>query len=146
MKKIAFVAVLIAVIVFGIVAYAFALSGTKTVTIDAKVNPKFALTVTPSGGSPDIDWTNAVVGTPLTSNVAVKVDSNRTGILTAAWAVAPAAAWHMSRTLTTANFTQNPDTNALNQFTDTITFAPAYDTPSTTSTTSFQVVYSAVQN
>lgn len=146
-KRLVFVTVIVAVLIFGVVAYAFAQSDSKTVTINAQVNPKFALTVTPGGGSPDIDWTGANVGSTYTQAVDITVDSNRTGVLTASWvAPAPTAAWHITNSFTTANFVKAPASDPANRFTDTLQFKPDYDTPSDTATVTFQRTYSAVQN
>jgi hypothetical protein len=75
MKKIAFVAALIAVIVFGIVAYSFAApsTDTKTVTVNAMANPKLTLAVSTS----TVDFLGDPSVPTSTTPVVITVQSNK---------------------------------------------------------------------
>jgi hypothetical protein len=143
MKKTLVVAILIVAMILGIVAYAFAASDFETITINAKVNPKFTLSVVPAGGSFTLNWNAFTLGDPaLTETVAIDIDSNRTGNLTVSWPSAPSADWHLTNTLASTTFVKK----ANNSYADTITFNPDYDTPSLDADSVFTLMYSAVQD
>jgi hypothetical protein len=91
MKKIAFVAVLIVAIVFGIVAYSFAAS--QAVTVNASVNPKLEMTLSDGAdvelGSIDPEGP----GTLSTAGPAVTVKSNKTYNFGTNWTTNPGGAF-----------------------------------------------------
>jgi hypothetical protein len=140
MKRTLLVALVLVSLIFGIVAYAFALGDVQTVTVNARVNPKFTMTLTPdaenfNGVDPDPAF-------PYTRDVDISIDSNRSGTLDAAWVAAPAAAWNLSHSMTAQqNFGKGKGT----PFTDTISFDPDYNTPSLAAATPFTLQYSATQ-
>lgn len=147
MKKIAFVAVLIAVIVFGIVAYASAAGANQTITINAKVNPKFTMTVTPTAAVGYVlNWSAVDLRSDAiperTEAIAIDIDSNRDGDLTVSWPDGAPTEWHLTNSLSTTTFTKRAD----NHYDDTITFNPDYNTPSLDANAVFTLQYSAVQD
>lgn len=140
MNKTMIVAIAILAMVLGIVAYASAATATYDITVNAKVNPKLNLTVTPAGASNVLDWT-LDPGATASESVGIVVDSNLPGTLTAAWDdVAGAAAYNLTKTLVS-----DPIVKAQNQnFTDTIEFQPDWTTDTTAKT--FKLTYTATVN
>lgn len=133
MKKIAFVAVLIAVIVFGIVAYASAASPTdsKGVTVTAAVNPKFVMSLSGNGAGGPIDL---LAADPNAANLtatgpAVLVKSNKGYTWTASFGTLDNAAFSHNY----AAVSQHPAGPALpgtddggDTYTGVISFDPSY--------------------
>jgi hypothetical protein len=140
MKKTLVVAILIVAMILGIVAYAFA-ANPEYVTVNARVNPVFTLTVTPVGL--DSVFSDVDPDSTYTRDVTVRVSSNRSGTLSTSWDKTPAvlAQWGMSNAYASAGFGKGKGQN----FDDVISFSPTYATPSLGSATPFVLTYSAVQ-
>jgi hypothetical protein len=142
MKKTMFVAIAILAIILGIVAYATAvpLIKTDTVTVNASVNSLLTITVTAADKT--INWLLVNPGSSQTQTEHITIDSNRIGVLSAAWAPDPSA---YGLTSGLVSVTKPFGRGAGQALTDLITFAPSFTAPADLPITAV-LTYTATQS
>jgi hypothetical protein len=142
MKRVAFVGIAVLAIILGLVAYASAdaRSGSHPVTVNATVRPLFRLTIADTAvdlsADPDAGDTDTV---------AVSVQSNCPGTLTADWGGGDATAdnIHLSSALELLGATGTPVGKGVTNYTDDLALSPDWNVDPTS--VSLTLTYSAVQ-